>query len=202
MITLHHSPRTRSVRIYWLLEELGLRYQLKTIPFAPDSLKSAEYLKINPLGKVPTIQEDGLTMFESGAILEYILEKYGQGRLAPAPGTPERGAFLQWVHFAEATALPPLTDIAKHTLFKPESERIPAVAAEARTSAAAVLRVLEEALRGRQFLLGNAFSAADIMMGYSLLLMKWFGLLTDECPNLVAYVTRLEQRPALQKALS
>jgi glutathione S-transferase len=201
MIKLYHSPRTRSVRIYWLLEELGLPYELKTVDFTPETLKSSEYLQVNPLGKVPSIQDNGLTMFESGAILEYILEKYGKGRLAPAPGTPARGPFLQWVHFAEATALPPLADMAQHTLFKPEAERIPAVVADGRDRTRAVLGVLETALNGKSYLLGNEFSAADIMMGYSVLLMKWFGLITDAHPNVAAYLARLEQRPALRKVL-
>jgi glutathione S-transferase len=202
MITLYHSPRTRSVRIYWLLEELGVPYQLKTLEFTPETLKSSTYLQVNPLGKVPSIQDDGLTMFESGAILQYILEKYGRGRLAPAPGTPARGPFLQWVHFAEATALPPLADMAQHTMFKPEAERIPAVVADARNRVSAILGVLETALTGRPYLLGNEFSAADIMMGYSVLLMKWFGLITEAHPNVAAYMKRLEERPALRKVLA
>jgi len=202
MIKLFHSPRTRSVRIYWLLEELGLPYELHTIAFNQESLKSPDYLKVNPLGKVPAIQDDGLTMFESGAILEYLLEKYGKGRLAPPPGTPERGAFLQWVHFGEATALPPLGDLAQHTLFRPESERIAAVVTDARARLTNVLGVLEQALKGRQYLVGDEFTGADIMNGYALVLTKWFGLLSDDYPNLVAYLARLEQRPALQKALA
>lgn len=199
---LYHCPQTRSIRIYWLLEELGVPYELVRLDFTPASLKDPEYLKVNPLGKIPTIQDGDLTMFESGAILEYILEKYGKGRLAPAPGAPARGPFLQWVHFAEATAMPPLADIAQHSLFKPESERLPAVVADARNKLAAVLDVLEKALAGKQYLLGAEFSAADIMMGYSLLLTKWFGLLSDTYPNVVAYLQRLEQRPALQKVLA
>ncbi|HEX7408250.1 MAG TPA: glutathione S-transferase family protein [Candidatus Binatia bacterium] len=199
---LYHCPQTRSIRIYWLLEELGVPYELVRLDFTPASLKDPEYLKVNPLGKIPSIQDGDLTMFESGAILEYILEKYGKGRLAPAPGAPARGPFLQWVHFAEATAMPPLADIAQHSLFKPESERLPAVVADARKRLAAVLDVLEQALAGKQYLLGAEFSAADIMMGYSLLLTKWFGLLSDTYPNVVAYLQRLEQRPTLQKVLA
>jgi glutathione S-transferase len=105
------------------------------------------------------------------------------------------------VHFAEATATPPLSDIAQHKLFKPEAERIPAVVADAQARVAAVLAALEHALAGKQYLLGGEFSAADIMMGYSLLLVKWFGLLTPEYPKVTSYMARLEQRPALQKAL-
>jgi glutathione S-transferase len=199
---LYHCPQTRSIRIYWLLEELGVPYELVRLDFTPASLKDPEYLKVNPLGKIPSIQDGDLTMFESGAILEYTLEKYGKGRLAPAPGAPARGPFLQWVHFAEATAMPPLADIAQHSLVKPESERLPAVVADARKRLAAVLDLLEKALAGKPYLLGAEFSAADIMMGYSLLLTKWFGLLSDTYPNVVAYLQRLEQRPALQKVLA
>jgi glutathione S-transferase len=199
---LYHCPQTRSIRIFWLLEELGVPYELVRLEFTPASLKDPEYLKVNPLGKIPSIQDGDLTMFESGAILEYILEKYGKGRLAPAAGAPARGPFLQWVHFAETTAMPPLADIAQHSLFKPESERLPAVVADARKRLAAVLDVLEKALAGKPYLLGAEFSAADIMMGYSLLLTKWFGLLSDTYPNVVAYLQRLEQRPALQKVLA
>jgi glutathione S-transferase len=201
MITLYHSPRSRSSRVLWLLEELGVPYEVEVLALAPESLKSAAYLAVHPLGKVPAIQDEGLTMFESGAIVQYLLETYGKGRLAPPPGTPARAAFLQWLHFAEATAMPPLADIAQHSLLKPEAERIPAVVADARLRAAAVLDVLETALRGKQYLLGDEFSAADVMMGYSLQLMKWFGLLTERYPNVLAYMGRLEQRPGFQKGL-
>lgn len=123
MIKLYHSPLTRSVRVRWLLEELGLPYELETVAFTPST---TPFSQRTPFGRVPVIQDGTLTMFESGAILEYILERYGEGRLAPAAGAPLRGTFLQWVHFAEATALPPLGQIASHTFFKPEGERIPA----------------------------------------------------------------------------
>ncbi len=201
MVTLYHSARTRSVRIYWLLEELGIPYELKTLDFTPENLKSSEYLQLNPLGKVPAIRDGEMSLFESGAILEYLIEKYGQGRLAPPVGSPARGAYLQWVHFAEATATPPLSEMAQHMLFKPEAERIPAVVADARQRAVIVLAALEPVLAGKPFLLGTEFCGADIMLGYTLLLTKWFGLLSGEYPNLVAYLERLERRPALQKAL-
>jgi glutathione S-transferase len=200
MIKLYHSPRSRSARIVWLLEEIGLPYEIQALQFTPESMKGPEYLEVNPLGKVPSIQDNGLTMYESGAIVEYILEKYGKGRLAPAPGSAGRPMFLQWLHFAEATAMPPLADIAQHSFLRAEADRIPAVVADAQVRACAVLDVIETALAGRQYLLGDQFSAADIMMGYSLQLARWFGLLTDKYPNIVAYMGRLEQRPAFSKA--
>jgi len=200
MIKLYHSPQTRSVRIYWLLEELHLPYELEVVPFSRETLKSPDHLARHPLGKVPVLEDDGLTMFESGAILEYLLEKYGDGRLAPAVGTPERGRFLQWVHFSEATVLPPLGDMAQHLIFKPESERIPAVVTDARARIIEILGVLDRELHGKSYLMDRDFSGADIMLGFGLWLVKLFGLLTDEYPNLVAYMTRLEERPAFRKA--
>jgi glutathione S-transferase len=148
------------------------------------------------------VLEDGeTTMFESGAIVEYILERYGQDRLAPRPGEPGRGTFLQWVHFAEATLMPPLIDIFRNTMLKPEPDRIPAVVTEAKGRAAVTLNVVEQALRDRDYLLGKEFSAADIMMGYGMKMAEQFGLLHD-LPNLKAYVQRLNMRPALHKAMS
>jgi glutathione S-transferase len=199
MITLYHSPRSRSVRIVWLLEELNLPYQLETVAFRPPLPPAKPFAQQSPFGKVPALRDGDLTMFESGAILEYVLERYGQGRLAPAPGAPLRGSFLQWVHFAEATAFPPLGNIAWHT-FRQDADSIPGAMADYRTWAGAVLEILERALSGRTYLLGADFSGADIMMGYTLQCAKWFGILTDEYPHLVEYMARLEERPAFRKA--
>lgn len=202
MITLYHSPRTRSLRVLWLLEELGVPYELRSMAFTPDVLKSADYLRLSPLGKVPALEDGDVRLFESGAIVEYLVERYDSGRLAPAIGTPARAAYLQWIHFAEGTAMPPVSQLAQHTMFKPAEERVAAVAADARASIGIWLRLLESALAGRDYLCGSQFTAADVMMGYSLLLPKWFGMLGDDAPNLAAYLARLEERPALQKALS
>jgi glutathione S-transferase len=199
MIKLYHAPLTRSIRIYWLLEELGIPYELSLVKFTPGKLPFAQ---ATPYGKVPAIEDGDVVMFESGAILEYILETYGQGRLAPAPGTPGRAAFLQWVHFSEATALPPVGDIVRHTLFKPEPERIPAVVEDARARLGAILAVVEKALEGKPYLLGRDFSAADIMMGVTLHIARRLNSLDDRFANLQAYLGRLESRPAFRKALS
>jgi glutathione S-transferase len=199
MIKLYHAPLTRSIRIYWLLEELGIPYELSLVKFTPGKLPFAQ---ATPYGKVPAIEDGDVVMFESGAILEYVLEKYGQGRLAPAPGTPGRAAFLQWVHFSEATALPPVGDIVRHTLFKPEPERIPAVVEDARGRLGAIFAVVEKALEGKPYLLGADFSAADIMMGVTLHISRRLNSLEDRFKNLNAYLGRLESRPAFKKALS
>lgn len=142
-------------------------------------------------------------MYESGAIVEWVLERYGEGRLAPAPGTPERAAFLQWLHFSEATYMPPLVDIAQHMMMKPEEERIPAVVAAGFEKLNFLLGAVENIFGENPYLLGQDFSAADVMLGYSLLLSKWLGALSnDRYPKTAAYLARLEERPALQKALT
>lgn len=198
MLKLFHAPRTRSLRIVWLLEELGVPYELATVGFAPPA---RPFSQRTPTGKFPTLEDGEVTMFESGAIAEYILERYGNGRLAPPAGTPARGAFLQWMHFAEG-AFVPFGNLAWHMLFKHDAEQIPDVMEDYRGWGRAHLRVLEDALAGKTYLLGDEFSAADAMMGYTVVCVRWFGLLGDEYPNLNAYMDRLEARPAFRKALA
>jgi glutathione S-transferase len=197
MIKLYHAPRTRSIRVLWLLEELGVPFELETQEYRPPATPFAQK---TPFGKFPSLEDGDTVMFESGAIVEYLLERYGEGRLGPRPGEPRRGEFLQWVHFAEATLMPPLIEILRHTVLKPEAERIPAVVDDARTRAAATLAVVERALRDRAFLLGAEFSAADIMMAYGVQWAEMLGLLADS-PNLRGYLHRLASRPALRKAM-
>ena len=194
---LYHAPHTRSMRVLWLLEELGAPYDLETVDFVTPK---TPFTQRTPSGKFPVLEDDGVVIFESGAIVEYIVERYGKGRLAPPIGSPLRGPYLQWIHFAEATAFPPLGDIVRHSFFKPEGERIPAVVEDGRERAIATLAVLERSLDGKEWLLGAEFSAADVMMGYTLHAAKLFGLLEGRFPNLNGYVDRLEARPAFQKA--
>jgi glutathione S-transferase len=196
MIKLYHAPFTRSVRIYWLLEELGIPYQLETVSFQSNAIPFGQ---ASPAGKFPAIQDGDLTMFESGAILEYIIERYGKGRLAPAPDSSLRGRYLQWVHFAEATAFPPLGTLAWHMIFKKDADTIPTAIADYRGLATAALRVVESALDRQEYLLESGFSGADIMMGFTLAVAKALGVLTDQFPNVAAYLQRLEARPAFQK---
>jgi glutathione S-transferase len=198
MVKLYHAQLTRSIRILWLLEELGIPYELVTVPF---KTPRHSFEQDTPTGKFPALEEDGLVLSESGAILEYLIEKYGNGRLAPPVGSADRGPYLQWVHFAEATAFPPIGDIARHTMFLPEAERIPQVAADGRARGRNALDVLERGLAGRQYLVGNALSGADVMMGYFLMASRMLGLLGAEHPNIAAYWERLAARPGFQKAL-
>jgi glutathione S-transferase len=197
-ITLHHVPFSRSLRVRWLLEELGPPYELATRSF-PD-LKRSEHQALHPLGKVPVVVDGDVVLFESGAIVSYLLERYGGGRLEPKPGTPERARYWQWFHYAEASVTPPLGLIVRHTVLLPEGERIPAVAAGARSEAQRVLAPIERVLAGQSWLLPD-FSAADVMMGYSVKLASLLRLLDEATPNLVAYLARCEERPAWQRAI-
>jgi glutathione S-transferase len=198
VIKLYFAPRTRSVRILWLLEELGLPYELERVEFLPPAKKF--FAQRTPLGKLPTIEDGDVVMCESGAIVEYILERYGGGRLSPPPGSPERARFLQWLHFAESTAFSPLGIVVWLTLYRDDAERQPALVADARARAAMGLDFLQHQLGRRHYLVGDEFSAADIMMGFTLVAARTLGILDDRHPALLAYLARLEARPAFLKA--
>jgi glutathione S-transferase len=147
--------------------------------------------------------EDGdVVICESGAILEYILERHDEGRLAPRVGSPLRGPFLQWVHFAEGTAYPPLGVIVWHTLYKRDADSLPSVIEDAQERARAALDFVEQAISGREYLLGEAFSGADIMMGFTLAVARALGVLDDRYPGLARYLSRLEARSAFQRAIA
>jgi glutathione S-transferase len=198
MLVLYYAPRTRSIRVRWLLEELGLPHVLRRVTFVPP--KTA-FSQSTPLGKLPVIEDGDVTMGESGAILEYILERYGNGRLAPPIGSPLRGEFLQWMHYAEGTAFPPLGVIIWHTLYAEDADNYPEVIASAKDRARGALNVVERSLEGKKYLLGSDFSAADIMMGFTLGVARMFGVLDDSLPNLQAYFARLEERPAFKSSV-
>ena len=205
MIELYHAPLSRSVRVRWLLEELELPYEIHPMEVKPESLQTPAYRAIHPAAKVPAIRDGEQVLFESGAILQYLLERYGHGRLEPGPGTPERPLYWQWFHFAEATLMPPLGEIAQHSFMRPKEERISALVPDARRRAERALDAVEPALEGRSFLLGGSeesFSAADVMMGYSVKLAELLRCLDESRPNLRRYLARLETRPAFQKALA
>jgi glutathione S-transferase len=200
MIKLYFAPRTRSVRILWLLEELGLPYALEHVEFRRTANKF--FVQQTPTGKLPTIEDGDVVMFESGAISEYILERYGNGRLAPPVGSPLRAEFLQWMHFADATLFTPFGVLVWLTLYRDDAAEHPRLIEEGRERAAVGLEFLEKRLGDRTWLLGDEFSAADVMMGFTLVAGSMLGVLDDRFPKLNAYMGRLQARPAFQKALA
>jgi len=201
MITLYHAPNSRSLRVYATLEELGLQYEVKQLKF-PDDLRSDAYLKINPLARVPALTDGDVSLFESGAIVQYLLARYGNGRLEPATESAEFPVYLQWFHCAEATFLPPVSDLIQHTMVLPEEERVPGVIPWSQNRIRANLDVLETALTDREFLAGGAFSAADIMMAYTLHLVKLVQLFNaQDYPNIGSWLDKVESRPAWKMAV-
>lgn len=197
-IKIYHCPGTRSVRIVWLLEELEIDYEI--IPVAPAS-DMRGFAMASPSGKVPVLDDGDTVIFESGAILEYLIETRGDGRLAPAVGTAQRGVYLQWLHFAEATLMPPLVLFFHHSIYRPEAERIVAIATEARALLGRTLAVIERCLAdGRNYIAGSEFSGADIMLGYPLVIMQTLQLVGDDLEFIQRYLCRIRERTALQRA--
>ena len=213
MITVHHLNNSRSQRVLWLLEELGLPYEIRKYQRdAQTMLAPPELLEVHPLGKSPVITDDGMTVAESGAIIEYLIERYGNGRLAPAIGTPERLRWRYWLHFAEGTAMSPL-------LLKLIFDRIPQAPMPffakpiARSLCAKVLaRMVEPNLRrqldfreaelGRtEWFAGNDFSAADIQMSFPVEASAQRAGLDASRPKLMAFLKRIHARPAYRQAL-
>jgi glutathione S-transferase len=200
MIRIHHARRARSVRVIWLLEELAVPYELATFEFSPAELRRPEYLALHPLGQVPVIQDGDVTLFESGAILEYLLEQYGKGRLAPAPGTKDRPLYLQWFHFGEASLAQHTGEIVRNRFVKPEAQRVPAIVEEARLRLGAALAVVDRGLEGREFMVGDSLTAADIMVSYGIVMARITKELPAEFTNVAAYLERLKTRPGYQRA--
>ena len=196
MLKIYHVPGTRSTRIICLCEELGLPLQIETVSFSPDFRLSEEWLKKNPVGKVPVLEDGDLMMFESGAMIQYILDRYAHGRLQPPPGTPEHAIYLQWSWFAEATFARPLGEIVNHRRnFDPE---IMEVVQEMKNRVELCVSAVNDAIRDKEFITGE-FTAADIMLGYSLMLCTRLAP-ADKYPDAMRYWERLGERPGAQKA--
>lgn len=200
MIDIYHVAGTRSLRVIWLCEELALSYRAIAVDFSAEYRASAEWRLLNPVGKVPVLKDGDLTMFESGAMVQYLLDRYGEGRLQPQPGAPDHARYLQWCWFAESTFARPLGEIVNHRRAFPDAP-IPAVLAEMADRAALCLDAVAAATSGRDYLLGEEFTAADVMTGYSLLLAD--RLVPERMPEGVQpYWQRLRARPAFQRALA
>lgn len=198
MITVHHLANSRSQRILWLLEELGVPYEVERYERDPETLRAGKELeRVHPLGKSPVVTDDGTTVSESGAIVEYLLEQHGPGRLAPAPGAPERKAYLEWLHYAEGSEMVPLLfDLIATWIEGRESPILQFVTPELDKQ----LDYLERALEGREHLLEQGFSAADVMVSFGLEFAEARGYLEGR-PALRDYVHRLQARPAYARAL-
>jgi glutathione S-transferase len=199
MLRLYFAPLTRSIRIKWLLEELGLAHEI--VPRQFD--RAAPYTgQDTPSGRYPVLYDGDTMLSESGAVVQYILEKYGNGRLQPAIGSPERAAYLYWFHYSEATAAVPINQYIGMAVYGGEAEKYADIVARARQSADRVFDSIEAAITGNSYLAGDAFSAADIMMGFTLWSARMLKLLGARHPQTLRYFAELKARPAFAKALA
>ena len=213
MIIVHHLNNSRSQRVLWLLEELGLDYELKRYQrdaatmLAPPSLR-----QVHPLGKSPVITDGNFTLAESGAIVEYLVATYGNGRLVPARGTPDYFRYVYWLHYAEGSAMPPL--LMKLIFDRIATTPMPffvkpiARAIVGRVRSAFIdpqlelhLDYLEAELGGRQWFVGDAFTAADVQMSFPLEAAASRAGLDAGRPGLHAFLGRIHSRPAYLRAL-
>jgi len=192
-------PRTRAGRPRWLLEELEVPYELVRLDPAHGDNKKADYLELNPTGHVPTLVDGDVVLFESAAICLYLADKYPEKGMAPAIGARERGAYLQWMVHAVADIDSPISGVDRHTNRLPPEQRIPAVIELERRRFQANVAALRRALAGRPYVLGETFSAADVMVASSLGWGKLLGLLAEE-PALEEYVRRCVSRPAAKRS--
>ena len=213
MITVHHLNNSRSQRVLWLLEELGLKYQVKRYErdrktmLAPPELKA-----VHPLGKSPVITEGKVTVAESGAIVEYLLDTHGAGRLRPAAGTPERLRFTYWLHYAEGSAMTPLMlalvfgEVAKAPMpffVRPIARAIAAGAMKSFIAPQIDLHVdtMEGELGNSLWFAGGEFTAADLQMSFPVEAVAARGGLGAKRPKLTAFLERIHARPAYRRAL-
>ena len=199
MLKLHFAPQSRAGRIMWLLEELALPYELNAMAFHPKDLKSDEHRNRHPLGRIPVLDDGDVSIYESGAIVEYVLARHKEGGLKPSVESPMFPEYLQWFHYCEGMVMPPINTIVVHTILLPEDRRDATVLGQAQRLLARALQPVEEALQGKDYLAGD-FSAADTMLGHSIMMAERMGIVSDDHPNLKAYSARLQARPALQKA--
>ena len=200
MLTLHFAPNSRAGRIVWLLEELKLEYNINKMAFNPKDLKSDEHRARHPLGRVPVLDDGDVRIYESGAIVEYVIERHKNGGLKPEVSDPLYPDYLQWFHYCEGMVMPPVNTIVVQTLLLPPDRRDETVLGQAQRLLAKALEPVDESLAGRDYLIGG-FSAADVMLGHACFMSNRLGCVSDEMANLKGYVGRISERPAFKTAI-
>jgi glutathione S-transferase len=196
MIELYHCHNARSFRALWALEELGLPYKLRLLPFPPRVL-APEYLAQNPLGTIPLLVDGTTRMTESSAIPQYLATRYGPTPLAVSPDEPDYGLWLDWLHRSEATLTFPQTIVLRYTRFEPDERKLKQAADDYTQWFFSRLKHVTRALEdGREWLCAGRFTMADVCTAYALLLAKDLGLDYKFSPEIAAYWERASLRPA------
>lgn len=200
-IKLYHCLSARSFRPLWMLEELRLAYELIVLPFPPRALQRS-YLDVNPLGTIPLFEDGPVRMTESAAICQYLADKAAPTPLRLGPEAAEYGAYLNFLHFGEATLTFPQTLVLRYGRFEPDERKLPEVADAYAKWFLGRLRTLEPHLAAREYLVAGRFTAADVSVGYALMLAELIGLDAHFLPAVAAYWQRLKARPAYERALT
>jgi glutathione S-transferase len=201
MLTVHHLGKSQSERIVWLCEELGIPYELKHTARDPKTmLAPPDYKALHPIGAAPVITDGDLVLAESGAVVEYIIAKYGNGRLALPASHPDFAPFLYWFHFANGTLQAAMGRLMILNRLKLDSDN--PILAATRTRVDRAFDLIETRTAEAEYFAGSEFTAADIMMGFSLTTMRYFQPYDlQRCPSLLAYLARIGARPAYRLAM-
>ena len=197
---VYFAPQSRAVRTVWLLEEIGLPYELERFKLGQKEMRGPEYTRLNPNGRVPTLVDGDTTITESTAIAQYLGAKYAP-ELTPGPDAPNFAMYLQWLHYAEGMIMPPVNNYVVETILLPPERRNPEMAARALKVINRALGGAEAHMEGREFIADN-FTVADTITGHAVMMCRRLGADFDKCPNLNAYADRLEARPAFKAAQS
>ena len=201
MLKVHFVAGTRAGRVVWLLEELELEYEVNIMPFTKEGLKSSEHRSRHALGRVPVLEDGDISIFESGAIIDYVLERHKNGGLKPSSDSPEFPFYLQWYHYCEGMVMPPMNQIVVQTILLPPDRRDETVLNQAKNLLTKSLAPVNENLAEKDYLIGD-FSAADLMLGHSCFMANRMGCVSEEMQNIKDYVARINARPAFQKAIT
>jgi glutathione S-transferase len=201
MITLYHCADARSFRPLWTLEELGLPYDLKMLPFPP-RVRAPDYLAINPLGTIPTLFDDKMRMTESAAICQYLATRYGPTPLALAPDEEDFGPYLNWLHFGEATLTFPQTIVFRYSQLEKPERQLPQAVEDYTRWFLGRLRGIDAALAQQDTLCGGRFTVADISVGYALMFAEFLGLDKNFPESVTNYWQRLRARDGFRRALA
>ena len=200
MLKVHFAPNSRAGRIIWLLEELELPYEVNKMAFHPKDLKTEEHRKRHPLGRIPVLDDGDIRIYESGAIVEYVIERHKNGGLKPDIHSDEFPQYLQWFHYCEGMVMPPINTIVVQTILLPEERRDETVLKQAKNLLTKALIPVDENLENKKFLIGD-FSGADIMLGHACFMSNMMGCVTDNMVNLKEYVNRISERPSFKTAI-
>ena len=201
MIKLYFAPNTRAERTAWLLNELGLDYELERYKLGDKAMRSPEFLAINPNGRVPVLDDNDVRITESTAIAQYLVARYGDGRLAPPIDSPDFPVYLKWLHYAEGMLMAPMGNYVVEAILLPPDRRSEVHAKRALKLLGNLLKTVDAHLADRDYLAGE-FTAADTVTGHACVISEQIGSQLSELHNVTAYLERLKARPALQKVLA